>query len=204
MSAFWDGSGGALIGAAGSGLIATVAIIRTRRDSRDLMREERSVEAAYQCSRFASSVSRKITPFVIKHEPNPVVDWGSVRAFAAEAEELGDEAMAFRSVIRPQRIEEHLSYLWDELHQAAETLPTIASNRDRDGLDDVARTTLSWCTSLLDELQFYLRADLERRALARVPLWRRYRLQRRLWPVRRVRAFDVRKPDEDGLAAPDY
>lgn len=60
MSTFWDGAGGAIIGAALSGIFAVVAIVWTRRDQQDLMREQMSIRAAYELLAFTYEVRRRM------------------------------------------------------------------------------------------------------------------------------------------------
>ena len=80
----------------------------------------------------------------------------------------------------------------------------MLAKRDRAVLDDVARGLGQWLTNLMEETERYLRADLERRAIATRPVWRRYRRTKRPPFVRKVRAYDLREPDEYGIAKAGY
>jgi hypothetical protein len=70
-------------------------------------------------------------------------------------------------------------------------------------LDDVARATGQVLTNLIDELQEYLRADLERREIDRLPIRRRFRFTARPPFLRRIRAIDL-PLDGWGLPKADY
>jgi len=69
VSTFWEGTGGALIGAALSGIVAVLAVIWTRRDERRLMREQMSLTAAYELLRYTNDVRRRVDVFIVAHQP---------------------------------------------------------------------------------------------------------------------------------------
>ena len=132
MSIFWEGTGGALIGAALSGIVAVLAVIWTRRDERQLMREQMSLTTAYELLGFAREVRQRVDPFIVAHRPETKVNWAEVESFVATAEADGDSFLAYQSVIRPLRIVDHLVWLWDELGIVEETLtPAVITKRDR-------------------------------------------------------------------------
>ena len=203
---FWEGTGGALIGAAASGIIAVMAVVLTRRDQRELMREELSIQAAYEALAFTDEVRRRIDPFIHLQRPDAQIDWEAVARLRDTAAHDANRFSHFRAVIRPMRIGDHLAWLWEEFENAHydDDLKTIAATRDRSGLDHWARKVGQGLTNLHDELSTYLRSDLEKREIAQRPIWRRYRIKRRPPFVRKKRLHEVVERDEYGDAKRDY
>jgi hypothetical protein len=197
MLSFWDGAGGALIGTVGAALVAVLAIIRTRRDERDLMREQMSLTAASDCLAYTAEVRSRVDRFILV-DPGMRVDWDAVAELGEKAEAQGERFFAYHSVIGPARIGHLLLWLWEELGRAKADLESVRPNRDRDGLDSVARNIGQGLTNLMDELHLYLRAELERRELRSVRIWRRYKWQRRLPLVRKRRSDELFELDDYG------
>jgi hypothetical protein len=80
----------------------------------------------------------------------------------------------------------------------------VTNRRDRAALDEVARNIGQGLTNLMDDLDQYLRSDLERQELARRPLWRRYKAIKARPYVRRTRLDEIVGLDELGTSKADY
>jgi hypothetical protein len=183
-----------------------MAVVSTRRDQHDLMREELSIRAAYEALAFSYEVRRRIDPFIHAHRPDARLDWEAAARLADTAEADGQRFAEFMAVIRPMKIVDHLAWLWEELENAHydNLLDSVVANRDRSGLDDWARNIGQGLTNLLGELDAYLRSDLEEREIARRPIWRRYRFQRRPPFVCKVRLLQLVDRDPNGDAKAYY
>lgn len=207
VSTFWDGSGGALIGSAASGAIAVIAIVRTRRDQRFLMREQMSLSAAYEAIHFAAETRRRTDPFVHTHLSEATISWNALAKFLDRAAGDAERFYAYRSVIRPTRIGDHLVAIWEELISAADDASkstAMLEARNAEAVDDWARNLDQALTNLIDELDAYLRADHERQEWRRLPVWRRYKLTKRPPFLRKSQRMDRRNDDAYGMAERDY
>lgn len=203
MSTFWDGSGGAIIGTLGSGLIAVMAIRRTRIDERALMREEMSIRAADELRVLISRLRQSTDRFILKDDEDPVL-WDRVRDFASNVEATGDELYRFVGLIRPERINTITSITWELLlDNWAPEFKLAYAARDRDRLDDTARAAGDQLVEVASELEYYVRAEHQRQAWRRVKPWRRYTGKRR-WPFVQRRRFPPLRKDTEGLPLRDY
>jgi hypothetical protein len=203
MSSIWDGFAGAVVGAGASGIIAVLAIVYTRRDQQDLMREELSIRAAHECLAFAHEVRRKVDAYQISGDPF-AYDFDRLQNLEASVKADAERFDSYQVVIRPLRIVDRLGYLSEELTLGEQRLRTYRVVKSPAYLDQWAREMGDTLTNLIQELDQYLRYDLERRERRRFPFWRRYRFKRR-WPfMRGARLRELLGEDERGLARADY
>lgn len=193
---FWDGAGGALLGTLGSALVAVVVVIWTRNNERKLMREQMSITSAHDCQAYVSNLRAKTDRFI---RPEPAPDWSEVKALADRLESDGERIDLFRSMIAPLEVEWVLAELCEGLRdQYPPRFRSAYVARSEEDLERVARDLGMHLTNVSAALEQYLRAEYERDRWRRLRVWRRFKLQKAWWPIRkRTLADAVKEVDEE-------
>lgn len=203
---FWSGAGGALIGSLGAALVAIAVVVRTRRNERELMREQMSVEAAQACHKSLLQWTREVDQ--IRHDFD-----GDARTLFPLRERLADwadSAYSYGSTIRPARLSWDLRDLWESLVDTYR--PALDRPYDERGAtqrDEVLRDMGQHLTNVSGEVEAYLRSEWDRRRFVRARRWwRRYRLVRAFPFVKRNSLADIlkqyEKDPESGRPPRDY
>jgi hypothetical protein len=179
-STFWEGAGGALIGAACSGVVAVMAVIFTRNSERTLMREELSIKAAHECQKVLLELRNRVGPLV---NAVPRDAWRDVTLLADGLKADAARIHLLRSMIRSDRLDRELSQLAQRL-----TVSYPEQFRDAvtfEAVSALARDVGIRLSEVAGELDAYLEAHDERDRWRQLRPWEKYRLDK-TWPfVRR-------------------
>lgn len=175
-STFWEGAGGALIGAVCSGVVAVMAVIFTRNSERALMREELSIRAAHECQKVLLELRNQVAPLV---NAVPRDAWRAVTLLAEGLNADAKRIHLLRNMIRSDRLDRELSELAQRL-----TVSYPEQFRDAvsfEAVSAVARDMGIRISEVAGELDAYLRAQDERDRWQRLRPWQKYRLDK-AWP----------------------
>jgi hypothetical protein len=152
-SSFWDGSGSAIIGSAGSAFVAVAAILLTRKNDRNLMHEQIALTATGECQAFIVSLRHRGDAFISRAGPP---DWDAVTALADACDEAADHLYLFIGKVGSRKISAALSDLWQDLPGFATEFRVALRAKDAGAIDSAARDFGTYLTNVSAVLEGYL------------------------------------------------